>query len=192
MKTIFNALLVVMVAVMASCVSEEVGPRGPQGPEGPQGPKGDQGESGYVFEFEDVNFTAPDYEVFLPFPDDFDTYISDVALVYLLWDVVNVNGVDTEIWRQVPQTILTNDGLLQYNFDFSTGDVRLFMEAEFNMDLLGAIDTDDWVVRVVVVPGNFWDPARIDKSNIPYEDIKEMLGLPDMPSPQPEHKRRPV
>lgn len=192
MKTLFNALVVMMIAVLASCVSEQVGPRGPQGPEGPEGPKGDQGDSGFVFEYNDVSFTAPYYEVFLPLDDDFPTYNSDVALVYMLWDVVNVDGVDTDVWRQVPQTILTNDGILQYNFDFTQNDVRLFLDAEFDLGFLGATDTDDWVVRVVVVPGTFWNSGRIDKSNIPYEDIKEMLGLPDLPVPQQKHQRRPL
>ncbi len=164
-----------------------MGPQGPQGPDGPQGPAG---ESGYVFEYEDVDFTAPEYEVFLPFPNDFESLSSDVALVYLLWDVVKVDGVDTEVWRQVPQTLLTNQGTLQYNFDFSMVDVRLFMDADFSMDILGANDTDDWIVRVVIVPGNFWNSARTSSGDIPYNDLKEMLGLPDLATPKTVLERR--
>ncbi len=179
MKTILNLWIFAMIAVLSSCISET----GPVGPQGPQGEQGLQGESGYVFEYEDVDFTAPEYEVFLPFPDDFESLNSDVALVYLLWDVVKVDDVDTEVWRQVPQNIITNEGLLQYNFDFSMLDVRLFMDAEFNMDLLAANDTDDWVVRVVIVPGDFWNSARLSSSELSYSDVKEMLGLPDLATP---------
>lgn len=190
MKSIINALFIVMITGLLSCINDNVGPTGPVGPAGPQGNDGPQGESGYVFEFEQVDFTSPAYEVFLSFPDNFETLSSDVALVYMLWDVAVVDGVDTEVWRQIPQTILTNDGLLQYNFDFSMVDVRLFMDAEFDMNLLGAIDTDDWVVRVVIVPGNFWNSSRINKSDLNYNDVKEMLGLPELPTHKSTVKRR--
>ena len=76
----------------------------------------------FLFEFENVDFNAPDYEVFLDFPDGFETLSSDVALVYFLWDVVEIDGSDFEVWRQLPQSVLTQDGTLQYNFDFSMKD----------------------------------------------------------------------
>ncbi len=184
MKYLINALVILAITGLLSCIVEETGP---VGPEGPQGPKGD---SGFVFEYEQVDFTGPDYEVILPYPDDFESLTSDVALVYLLWDVVEIDGIDTEIWRQIPQTILTEFGLLQYNFDFSMVDVRLFLEADFDLDLLGALDTDDWVVRVVIVPGDFWNTARLSSKEIPYHDLVEMLGLPELPVPNPGIHRR--
>jgi hypothetical protein len=113
-----------------------------------------------------------------------------VVLVYLLWDVVDIEGVPTEVWRQIPQTILTNNGLLQYNFDFTMVDIRLFLDAEFDLSLLGAIDTDDWVVRAVVVPGDFWSSGRIASDEIAYEDLEEMLGLPELGTPESIIKRR--
>ena len=186
MKNLIIACTALMMAVLSSCITDEVGPAGPMGPQGEQGPKGD---SGFVFEFEGVNFTAPEYEAYLPYPDNFESLASDVALVYLLWDVVEVDGEDFEVWRQLPQSIFTEFGLLQYNFDFTTLDVRLFMEADFDMSQLGAMDTDNWVVRVVIVPGDFWSSARLDASEISYEDIKDMLGLPELPTPNVEKRR---
>lgn len=193
MKTIIKAWIIVMITGLSSCIVDNVGPEGPmglQGPQGNDGPKGDKGESGFVFEYEQLNFTAPKYELFLPFPDDFETLSSDVALVYLFWGLEEVDGVPTDIWRQIPQTILTNDGILQYNFDFSLGDVRLFMEAEFDLAILGATDTDDWVARVVIVPGDFWNSARMASGELPYNEIKEMLGLPELTIPNSVIKRR--
>jgi len=187
MKNIFSAIMILAILGLASCIEESVGPMGPEGPQGPQGP---QGESGYVFEYDNIDFTGPDYEVFLPYPDDFESLASDVALVYLLWDVVEVDGVDTEVWRQLPQNILTEDGLLQYNFDFTTGDVRLFMKAEFDMSMLGALDTDDWVARVVIVPGDFWNSSRMAGQNIAYEELEELLGLPKLATPVHDIQRR--
>ena len=183
-------MIIVMVTGLSSCISENVGPAGPVGPQGNDGPIGQKGDSGFVFEYDQINFTAPDYEVFLPFPDDFESLSSDVALVYLLWDVVKVDGVDTEVWRQIPQTILTNEGILQYNFDFSLADVRLFMDADFDLALLGALDTDDWIARVVIVPGDFWSSARLMPGEIQYNDLKEMLGLPELAVPNSVIQRR--
>ena len=190
MKKLIDIISVALIIAISSCTSENVGPQGPQGLQGPQGPEGPQGESGFVFEYEQVTFTDPDYDVILPFPENFESLASDVALVYLLWEVVEINGVDTEIWRPVPQTVFTDQGILQYNFDFSLVDVRLFLEAEFDLALLGAEDTDNWVVRVVIVPGDFWSSSRLSADEIDYNDLKEMLGLPDLPTPVNTIKRR--
>lgn len=190
MKTIINSLLALMILGSISCISDEVGPQGPMGPQGPQGDQGPKGESGFVFEFEDVDFTSPDFEVFLSYPDDFEPLNSDVALVYLLWDVVEIDGENVEVWRQVPQTIVTENGILQYNFDFTMLDVRLFLDADFDASLLVPADTDDWVVRVVVVPGDFWSSSRIASGGIEYQDLKEQLKLPELPTPDLSIKRR--
>ena len=131
---------------------------------------------------EEVSFTAPDYEVFLSYTDDFEGLESDVALVYMLWDVqTDSNGDPLEIWRQVPQTVLTPSGLLQYNFDFSMVDVHLFLDAEFNLNTLTAVDTDDWVVRVVVVPGDFWTSGRSSVDHSDYDAVIKHYGLPKLP-----------
>lgn len=179
MKTFFTSAFILSIIVLASCTETYVGPQGPVGPKGPIGPKGADGESGFVFEWENVDFTSPDYEVILAYPDNFDVFSSDVALVYFLWDVYTTNdGEEVEVWRQLSQNILTDNGMLQYNYDFSMYDVRLFMDAEFPLDMLGAIDTDDWIVRVVVVPGEFWNSGRVDFSD--YHAVEDMLGLPEL------------
>ena len=187
MKNLIIVFAALMMAALSSCITDEVGPAGPQGPQGEQGPKGD---SGYVFEFEGINFTDPDYEVYLPFPDDFETLTSDVALVYLLWDVVEIDGQDIEVWRPLPQSIFTDLGVLQYNFDFTTLDVRLFMSADFDLGQLGAIDTDDWIARVVIAPGDFWNNSRLQAGEISYEFLEEALGLPELATPVAAHQRR--
>jgi len=176
MKALFTGISLAFVISFSSCYIQD---NGPIGPIGPQGLQGAPGESGFVFEWENVNFTAPDYDVVLAYPNNFEPLNSDVALVYLLWDIQEIDGEDVEIWRALPQTLLTSDGLLQYNYDFTKYDVRLFLDAEFSLDLLTAIDTDEWVVRVVVVPGDFWSASgRIDTSN--YYEVAEALGLPKL------------
>jgi hypothetical protein len=191
MKRIANIVAIVIVLFTFGCISEEgpVGPQGPEGPQGLEGPQGPAGESGYVFEFEDINFTAPDYEVFLTYPNDFEGLDSDVALIYLLWGVENVDGVDLEVWRPLPQTVIDERGSLVYNYDFTINDARLFLQATYDLNDLQAIDTDNWIARVVVVPGNFWVSSRL-QGIVEYNDLKNALGLPDLPKHENVTKRR--
>lgn len=172
-------LFPVLFLILAACGRE--GDPGPRGPEGPQGPEGIPGEIGYLFEFEDIDFTAPDYELFLNLPQDFG-YETDVALVYFEWE---------DVWRQLPQVVMIPEkGILQYNFDFTKDDIRLFLDADFPLDDLAAIDTDDWYVRVVIVPGTWGDDARVDLSD--YNQVKEALGLPDLEDSGEMIKRREI
>lgn len=179
MKNALLAISFVSLVTLFSCYeSSEMGPPGPRGPEGPPGPVGPQGEPGeigYVFEWSEIHFTAPDYEVLLPYPSTFEGLDSDVALVYLLWGVTD-DGQD--IWRQIPANVFLDGGdILQYNFDFTKYDVSLFLDANFPLSELGADWTDNWIARVVVVPGAFVD-GRVDLSD--YEAVELALGLPDM------------
>ena len=119
--------------------------------------------------------------MFLNYPDDFVGLESDVTLVYLLWDVTEDNDGNTlEIWRQVPWTVFTGNGLLNYNYDFSKLDLRLFLTTDFDTSLLESMDTDDWIVRAVIIPGDFWG-ARLSVDHSDYNAVKEAYGLPEMP-----------
>lgn len=171
--------IMVSLPFLNGCTVNDSTP-GPQGLQGPQGPQGPAGESGFVFEYEGINFTAPEYSALLEYPNDFEGLDSDVALVYLLWGSEVENGQEVEIWRQLPQTVFTENGLLQYNFDFSKNSSLIFLNAEFPLDLLTAIDTDDWVARVVVIPGDFWNSGRV--ANMEYFELLEALGLEHKPA----------
>lgn len=186
MKTLQLLSLFILSVVIFSCTTAD---EGPQGPPGPEGPEGQPGESAYVFEYSGVDFLAPDYEVVLPYPEDFEGVTSDVALVYLLWDVTtDGDGNQLEVWRQLPQTVHTANGKINYNFDFTTIDVRLFLVPEFDPILLEPIDTDDWVVRTVIVPGNFWGSRNaIDFSD--YKAVEEAFGLPEFDAKEAKKRR---
>jgi hypothetical protein len=192
MKTKAKILYLIAIAalILQSCYIENEGPMGPQGPQGPTGPAGDSGENGYIFEYENVSFTGPDYEIFLDYPEGFEGYDSDVTLVYFLWAVQeDSNGDPLEIWRRLPQTLLIEYGTLIYNFDHTKYDVRLFMDSNFDLNLLSAIDTDDWLVRIVVVPADYWN----GRSKVDYDDyysVKEAYGLPDMNTHESVRVRR--
>lgn len=144
---------------------------GPPGPPGYDGLNGLDGEESYVFEYE-LSFTAPDYNVVLELPDSFTMLDSDVMLVYFLWDIQD----GTEIWRALPQTLYFQDGMLEYNFDFTKFDASVFLEGTVDLDGLGADLTDNWIARVVVVPALFAaGRTSIDYSD--YDQVKELLNL---------------
>lgn len=157
------------------------GPEGPPGPQGAQGEQGESGESGYIFEYENIDFTSSnDYTVYLEYPDDFVSLDTDVALVYLFWGTEDAGGESVDVWRALPQMVLTENGWLQYNYDFAVTDVKVFLDADFDMANLEAIDTDDWYARVVIVPGDYWDTGA--RKSIPdYDTLIEELNLTDSP-----------
>lgn len=169
MKGLYT-LLILLSTALSSCYFGD-GPRGPRGYDGRDGIDGVDGEESYVFEYE-FSFTAPDYSQLLLLPDDFTMLDSDVMLVYFLWEVTEDN---VEVWRALPQTLYFDDGTLIYNYDFSKYDARVFLDGTVNLDGLGAIYTDNWIARVVVVPAQF--SGRIDYSN--YHAVKDYFDLSD-------------
>ncbi len=158
-----------------------------EGPEGPIGPRGPQGEPGldgvniesFVFEYEVDFLPEENYTVFLPYLDDFVALPSDVTLVYFLWGQTEIDGELVDIWRALPQTVFSDNGLIQYNYDFTRYDVSLFLNTDFNTELLEPIDTDDWIVRVVVIPGQFVSAngkmAAVDFDD--YYAVMDAMGL---------------
>ena len=178
MRRIFTPAILLIIICLA-CDSNNVGPQGPRGPQGPAGIQGEPGEIGYVFEYENIDFEADNYEFILPLPSDFETFASDVILVYLLWGIETIDGVDFDIWRPLPQTVFVPDqGTLVYNFDFIQNDVRLFLSSDFPLDSLTDTDTDDWIARVVVVPAEFWNSSRINFNK--YDEVATAMGLTEM------------
>lgn len=168
MKT-FTQLIFLAFALIAAACSGPEGPEGPPGPPGPAGEDGLNGEEAYVFEYT-FDFEAPDYRVLLEFPN-FQALDSDVVLVFLLWDIQD----DVEIWRSLPQNSMTEFGFLSYNYDFTKFDAAVFLESDFNLNLLGSPYLANWLARVVVVPGQF--AGRFNYSD--YNTVKELFNLPD-------------
>jgi hypothetical protein len=82
-------------------------------------------------------------------------FASDVVLVYHLYDVVN--GQD--VWRPM-QTYYIDNGAIDYNFDFTRNDVKIFMGKFCFKYCSIELDTNQ-TFRIVIVPGKF--SSLIDK-----------------------------
>ncbi|MFK7951295.1 MAG: hypothetical protein AB8B73_00490 [Ekhidna sp.] len=153
---------------------------GPAGRDGFDGLDGLDGEESFVFDYQ-LSFTAPDYSALLELPNTFTMLDSDVMLVYFLWNE------EDEIWRLLPQTLFFDDGMLHYNYDFTKFDATVFLDGTVDLNGLGADWTDNWIARVVVVPGQFG--GRIDYSD--YNSVKELYNLPELKLASTGYRERP-
>lgn len=149
--------------------------------DGPQGPPGFNGADGVnvtAISFErTVDFFAPDYEVLIDYPADVTVFPNDMTLVYILWDEVRGNnGGLVDVWRLLPQTVYTNFGEFQYNYDATNGDARIFIDAPASTDLnqLVAADISNQTFRVVILPVEL-QSSDLDVFN--YEEVMSIAGL---------------
>ena len=171
MKTKLFTLAIVFSLFFISC-------EGPEGPPGFDGLDGNDGANGgielsQVFEitrdFTDGNNFLVDYV----FPSN-TVHESDLILVYILWETVG----DDAIWRLLPQSVLVDQGLLQYNYDHTYKDVNIFLDANFDLNTLNTDFTLDQTIRIAVVPGAFAQTSKMDTSNI--NEVMKKLGVSEI------------
>jgi hypothetical protein len=175
MKTITGIILVFALAVLASC-------EGIPGPPGRDGLDGQDGESflGSVFEREGDFTSQNDYSIYFEFPGNITVYDTDVVLVYILWEVAEDNsGELLDVWRLLPQTVVLDEGVLQYNYDYTFADVQIFLEGTIDFNTLRASEALDQVFRIVVFPADFIANKGLDVSD--YSSMMKSLHFePDM------------
>ncbi len=176
MKNVAIVLGAFLTLFLVSCEGDP-GPPGFDGLDGPQGPQGPAGSTGKVVEFIGDFTPEGDYSIFYDFKENGITVKeSEVVLVYLSFDQTEDNeGVPVEIWRLLPQTLLLDQGLLQYNYDHTFFDVTIFLESDFNLDTLPSGDTDNQFFRVAILPAEFVQSAKMDKSNL--SSVMSSLGI---------------
>jgi len=157
MKNLLLLILVGSMLLFPSC----------EGPQGPQGPPG-LDSLGQVFEA-NITFTNGNgYSRLITYPSNVVVYESDVVLVYLLEDVVDGN---IDVWTQLPQTYFLNQGTLLYTFDHTFLDVNIFLDANFDLGLLGSNFTDDQIFRIAILP------AEYANSNLSMEELMSQINI---------------
>lgn len=171
MRSITGIFFIILLAYFSSC-------EGPVGPVGPKGDKGEPGEDGVnilgsVYEIVG-DFTAEnDYSIFSEFPDNIEVYESDIVLVYILWE--QIDDGQTDVWRLLPQTGVFDEGVLQYNFDYTMTDVLIFMEGTLPPELYQPSETDDQVFRIAILPADFVTKKSLDISDM--NDVMNSLQI---------------
>lgn len=170
MKNLFLLLAISTTLIFTSC-------EGPSGPPGPPGADGDV-YLGQVFEA-NINFNEGNgFSRLVTFPSDIIVYESDVVLVYVLEGVTNG---DIDIWSQLPQTYFLPQGTLLYTFDHTFLDVRIFLDANFNLSTLGSDYTDDQIFRIAILPAEYAD-ANLTMEELMYNlqvDTTDIEILPN-------------
>ncbi|HSJ69059.1 MAG TPA: hypothetical protein VK921_15350 [Anditalea sp.] len=165
MKKFFVPFILLGAIIIQACE----GPIGREGPMGPEGPPGVSVEAD-IFEIEATFAAATDWSVIGEYDDFGGLFLSsDKLLIYHLWE----QG-DADVWRMLPQTIFMQQGIFQYNYDFTDLDFQIFLEGNFDLNTLEPVWTDNQIFRLVIlptVPTNF----RIDYSN--YEEVVKHFNL---------------
>lgn len=154
MKTINRILLILTIALFSACIGEE----------GPMGPPGEDGVNilGSVYEIKGNFSPSNEYSLYYEFPENLVD--GDVVMVYILWDQVSDNhGGLIDVWRPLPQTVLLNDGIFQYNFDYTLGDVKVYLEGDLNV--LNSGDTNNQIFRIAVIPADLVTSKSVDVNN---------------------------
>jgi hypothetical protein len=116
---------------------------------------------------------ANNYSTIVAYPHTI--YSSDMVLVYLLDDVINGD----DVWRQMPQTYFLNGlGELDYNFDFTKFDTKIFLDASFNLNDLSGAWTQNQTFRIVIVPGFFVNKS-VTSASLPmdYESVIKRYNI---------------
>ncbi|WP_396637306.1 collagen-like protein [Maribacter sp. R77961] len=168
-------IFIVLVVVLSFTSCE--GPAGFDGQPGPQGPAGADGSifEAAAFEIELDFILNTDANIYEFGPEEYPTDITlikdDVVLIYRLEEVNE--GLD--VWRQLPQPFFAEDGLMFYNFDFTEADFGLFVEPEFDVNLIAPDLVQDQVFRVVVIPGDLGTSSKMDQSSI--YSVLNALGI---------------
>ena len=175
MKRVTFLLAVLTSVFFISCE----GPAGPPGPPGFDGLDGLDGQDGInilgkVLEIEGSFTFEEDYTLFYEFPTTIEVFESDIVLVYILWDQTD-DADPVDIWRLLPQTRLLDQGILQYNYDHTFFDVSIFLEADFDRETLLPGDTDNQVFRIAIVPAEYGQGARFDRSNL--QQVMQLLDV---------------
>ncbi len=161
MKKISGILMVLVFSLLTGC-------EGIPGPPGRDGLDGEDGESflGSVFEIERDFTSENDYQAFFEFPNTIEVFESDVVLVYILWEQAeDQNGDPLDVWRLLPQSVVLGDEILQYNYDYTFADVRLFLEGSIDFGTLNAAEALNQIFRVVVFPAAMVKNNQVDLSN---------------------------
>ena len=149
--------LILSVLFIVSCQGDP-GPVGPVGPEGPAGPVGQ------AFEVE-ANFDGSnEYTQFFEIPSNIEVLESDIVAVYLLWEVDENTGND--VWQPLPVSVFFDDGELQYAFDHTVTDVKLFLTGDTNLGTVGDSYTQNQIFRVAVLPVDYVQAKNINMSNM--------------------------
>nr|WP_315256970.1 collagen-like protein [uncultured Flavobacterium sp.] len=179
MKKIMILLAVIGMFGFQGCE----GPEGPpgydglDGYDGEQGPKGDPGFTSAVFEIFNEDFGYNEDDGF-NISGTFNPLISNASTV-LVYRLVGTIDANTPIWQLIPRTIyLTNDHELDYDFDFSRADFKIYVRANYDLETTPEF-LDNQTFRVVIIPGSFTNKSANKNDFSDYNEVIKKYNIDD-------------
>jgi len=132
--------------------------------------------TGQIIEIEG-SFTANNnYGISFAFPNTVEVLESDVVLIYLLYDQKpDNNAIASDVWRLLPQTVILDQGLLQYNYEHTFFDVDIFLDGDFDLSTLLAGDTENQVFRIAILPADSLGDASLNAND--FNAVLEKLSV---------------
>jgi hypothetical protein len=131
---------------------------------------------GSVFELKGDFTDRNDFALNFEFPKSFIMYESDIVVVYILWEqTTGTNGKTLDVWRLLPQTVVLEEGVLQYNFDYTLRDVEIFLDGTIDFNTLLPSEYKDQVFRIAVLPADFAINHSIDLKD--YNLVMKSLNI---------------
>lgn len=166
------ALLLTLAIVFISC-------EGPQGPPGFDGLNGRNGDDFIAQSYEiQRSFFAPDYRFRENHPLNVTVFETDMILVYIAWEeVIASDGLPTDVWRLLPQTVYSDFGEFAYNYESTFEYIDIFIDGPLTTDfnLLSPADTDNQIFRVVILPAGIAQNPLLDITD--YNSVMNLGGL---------------
>jgi len=112
------------------------------------------------------------------YPSNIVVFDTDLTLVYILFDEVPTDdGGTLDVWRLLPQTIFTDFGQFQYNFDATIVDTEIFLDApnSFDFNNLTPADLNNQTFRIVILPVDIAQNPLLDVTD--YNSVVNIAGL---------------
>lgn len=75
----------------------------------------------------------------------------------------------------MPQTVVLDEGVLQYNYDHTFLDVQIFLDGTVDFSTLLVGEAMDQVFRIVVLPADYAISQTLDVSE--YDLLMKSLGV---------------
>ncbi|KDN56005.1 hypothetical protein [Flavobacterium seoulense] len=124
-----------------------------------------------VFQLTNVNFAynANDgYNIYR----DLDPLIFNEDVVLIYRRVGSITDTGAPIWQQIPRTIYTDDGEIDYDFDFSVEHFIIYARATYNLALTPSY-LNNQTFRIVIVPGSPDGSTSAKLANKTKEDYSD-------------------
>lgn len=134
----------------------------------------DQDTIPYAFEIENKNFgfnNTDGYNLSYFFEDWIgeDLYDDETILIYRLEDVLDSGA---PVWQLIPRTLYTNQGELDYDYNFSPIGFKIFAGGNYDLSLTPQY-LNNQTFRVVIMPSYL--AASMDTDN--YTEVMNTLKI---------------